>query len=73
MSQLPYHQSNRGVKSIYLRENPKPKLNLGPNVKVWDIKSINLPIPNDDHTHYWCRIFKAPNMDTKHHMIGVIR
>ena len=28
-------------------------------------------LPNDDHTHYWCQIYKAPQLEHKHHMIGV--
>lgn len=43
----------------------------GEHVKVWDVINENLTLPNDDHTHYWCKIFEAPQLEEKHHMIGV--
>ena len=45
-----------------------------PGVKRWDLLAENLALPDDDHTHYWCKIFKAPEEvdgDVKHQMIGV--
>ena len=69
-----YHgHQRRGVRSLFLRE--KPRLNIPSEdltfVKTWDLRARNTRLPNDDHTHYWCQIFKAPNLDHKHHMIGV--
>lgn len=60
-------------RSLYLREAPKetiPKSDI-PYLKIWDLKGRNTRLPDDDHTHYWCQIFKAPQLDVKHHMIGV--
>ena len=43
-----------------------------PRLQAWELLADGgLPLPNDDHTHYWCRIFKAPDLNgRKHHMIG---
>lgn len=73
---LPYHgRLTRGVRSIYLQEQPNPmreRLSKLPNIKTWDITSKNVTLPDDDHTHYWCQIFKAPDLrGLKHHMLGV--
>ena len=37
-----------------------------PPHKVWD-----LLLPDTDHTHYWCKIYCALEVTTKHHMIGL--
>ena len=37
-----------------------------PPHKVWD-----LLLPDTDHTHYWCKIYRAPEVTTKHQMIGL--
>ena len=74
VTQLSYHgPSRRGVRSVYLKEKPQPNIpdtDL-PYLKTWDLKARNTLLPNDDHTHYWCQIFKAPKTSYKHHMIGV--
>lgn len=69
-----YHgHQNRGVRSLYLKEGPSlriPEEDL-PYMKFWDLRAKNTRLPNDDHTHYWCQIYKAPELSHKHHMIGV--
>ena len=64
-----YHGPQRGVRSIYLREPPQNDLK-DDQLKHWDLTS-QVTLPNDDHTHYWCRIFKAPKLDRKHHMVAL--
>ncbi len=44
------------------------------DVKIWDLVKPHKPpiaLPNNDHTHYWCQIFKAPETEVKHHMIAL--
>ncbi len=68
---LTYHGPNsRGTRSVYLQELPQIHLKTSqdPDLKIWDLTS-QVELPNDDHTHYWCRIFKAPFIDRKHHMV----
>ncbi len=68
---LHYHgRLSRGTRSVYLKEKEKPKVDVTKDVKVWELRADSLLLPEDDHTHYWCRIFKAPDLDRKHHMIG---
>jgi len=60
-------------RSLFLREKSRlgiPRDDL-PFLKTWDLRAKNTRLPNDDHTHYWCQIFKAPDLEHKHHMIGV--
>lgn len=57
---------------MYLKEKPRSVINEeDPDIKIWDLLAKNVRLPNDDHTHYWCTIFRAPFMDRKHHMLGV--
>ena len=67
-----HHGHNqRGVRSLHLRELPKPKMAEDSSIKTWELRGRNVRLPNDDHTHYFCQIFKAPTLDVKHHMVGV--
>ena len=76
---LHYHgRERRGVRSVYLKEKPHPKIKTmlereEGKVKTWELRAGRIGLPNDDHTHYWCRIFRAPREteDKKHHMIAV--
>ena len=68
---LLYHSlTQRGSRSIYLSEPPAPSAPL-PAHHVWDLKADNLLLPDTDHTHYWCKIYRAPNLDQKHHMVAI--
>ena len=70
-SHLLYHSlTQRGSRSIYLAEPPPPVSPLPPH-HVWDVTADNLLLPEDDHTHYWCKIYRAPDLHTKHHMIAI--
>ena len=70
-SHLLYHSlTQRGSRSIFLSEPPRPASPLPPH-QVWDVTADNLLLPEDDHTHYWCKIYRAPDLATKHHMIAI--
>ena len=70
LENLIYHGSQRrGVRSVYLQEMPQEKLPTE-DLLTWDLTS-QVELPNDDHTHYWCRIFKAPPIEEKHHMVAL--
>ena len=68
---LPYHTLlRRGVRSIHLSEPQQSHPPLD-SARTWDIQADNLLLPEDDHTHYWCKIYRAPDLHRKHHMIGL--
>ena len=70
-SPLLYHSlTQRGSRSIYLSEPPPTRASLPPH-QVWEVRADNLLLPEDDHTHYWCKIYRAPELNTKHHMIAI--
>ncbi|XP_059837559.1 DBH-like monooxygenase protein 1 homolog isoform X1 [Hypanus sabinus] len=64
-----YHSSNRGRKSLHLL-NPKMDSSIPSDVLTFNIRHLNVSIPNKDTT-YWCQIFKLPNLAKKHHVIRV--
>ena len=69
---IPHHgHKRRGVRSLHLKEMPQKKIKEDSFTKTWDLRGRNVRLPNDDHTHYYCQIFKAPPLERKHHMIGV--
>ena len=47
-----------------MSEPPAPSQGLGPEGR-------QPPAPNNDHTHYWCKIYRALELSTKHHMISL--
>jgi len=68
---LLYHSlTQRGSRSIYLSE-PASSTSPLPDHKLWDLRADNLLLPESDHTHYWCKIYRAPDLDRKHHMIAI--
>ena len=70
---LAYHGSQkRGVRSLYLKEPLQESIEdlEHEDLQHWDLTS-EVVLPNNDHTHYWCRIFKAPDLDRKNHMIAL--
>ena len=48
-----------------MSEHPVHSAPLPPH-KVWD-----LLLTDTDHTPYWCKIYSALEVTTKHHMIGL--
>lgn len=63
----------KGTRSLHLKEEPTLKFMAEERstLKQWELRANNVRLPNDDHTHYYCQIFKAPKLDKKHHMVGV--
>lgn len=69
---IPYHGvHHRGSKSIMLLQPFVERNHLPQNIKIWDIRSPNVTIPDDVDTTYWCKIVKAPPLNKKHHVIQV--
>ncbi|XP_026869883.1 DBH-like monooxygenase protein 1 homolog [Electrophorus electricus] len=64
-----YHGADRGRKSLRLL-NPKTGTNVPPGTAVFDLRNVNVPVPHKDTT-YWCRMFKMPEVHTKHHIIRI--
>ncbi|KAG5898697.1 hypothetical protein JTB14_030647 [Gonioctena quinquepunctata] len=69
-AEMVYHEENRGSQSIHLLGPPPvPKMPLG-HSRHWDVVFENLKVPNEMTTMYWCKIFKAPALNNKHHIVG---
>ena len=68
---LLYHSlTKRGARSIFLAEpplEPEPEHEL----LTWDLQADSLLLPAEDHTHYWCKIYRAPELSSKHHMVAL--
>ena len=70
---LLYHTlTKRGMRSIYLAEPPlPPTAEKMEDLLTWDLKADNLLLPPEDDTHYWCKIYRAPELSKKHHMVAL--
>nr|XP_015922103.2 DBH-like monooxygenase protein 1 isoform X2 [Parasteatoda tepidariorum] len=70
---LQYHQNKRGAKSVLLLQPNKERLQPMDTSKYyhWDLFSQNFEIKSDFHTMYWCKIYKAPRVNEKHHIVMV--
>jgi len=69
---LPYHSVlRRGSRSVHLAEPAQSSLPLPNPHRTWDLRADRLELPEDDHTHYWCKIYRAPDLNHKHHMIAL--
>ena len=69
---LLYHGlTHRGARSIFLAEPPLPLPEAEEDLFTWDLTADNLLLPAEDHTHYWCKIYRAPELATKHHMVAL--
>ena len=69
---LHYHGlTHRGARSIFLAEPPLPLPEAEEDLFTWDLTADNLLLPAEDHTHYWCKIYRAPELATKHHMVAL--
>lgn len=65
--ELPHHV-NRGSKPLRLLQ-PLSKPESIP-LRRWDVRLNNLTIPHYMSTLFWCKIFKAPELPFKHHVVG---
>ena len=73
---LLYHSlTQRGSRSLYLSQ-PAKHGDTSSRVEsdqwlTWDLTADNLLLPDTDHTHYWCKIHRAPQLTSKHHMVAL--
>jgi len=68
---LKYHTAtNRGTKSLYLRQKVGTENKIPDNALVMDITVQNIDIPAF-HTRYYCELKRVPEFDVKHHLIKV--
>ncbi|XP_026495607.2 MOXD1 homolog 1-like [Vanessa tameamea] len=65
--ELPKHVES-GSRPLRLLQ-PLPKPDTIP-LKHWDVKINNLTIPHVMATLFWCKVFKAPELTKKHHIVG---
>ncbi|XP_018561824.1 MOXD1 homolog 1 [Anoplophora glabripennis] len=69
-AEMVYHGEKRGSQSIHLLGPPPvPKVAPG-HSRNWDITLKNFKVQNNMNTMYWCKVFKAPTLNDKHHIIG---
>ncbi|XP_046409387.1 MOXD1 homolog 1 [Neodiprion fabricii] len=66
------HGEMRGGRALRLKAPaPHPPPNIStPGIRQWDIKLNQFTVSSNLDTVYWCKIFKAPPLGGKHHMIG---
>ncbi|KAF2349352.1 Copper type II ascorbate-dependent monooxygenase N-terminal, partial [Trinorchestia longiramus] len=69
MSSLPYHD-HRGTASLYMMGDERLDYSRVQHVQTWDVLAPNVSLPNDVDTLYWCKMYKMPALDKKHHFIG---
>ena len=73
-NQVLYHGTKtRGTRSVYLsgQQSEKPDEINDPETRIWEVRANNFTIPHDVDTRYSCRLHKAPEVDDKHHILGV--
>ena len=64
-----HRHRHKGVRSLHLKEeagSSSRKFSSSDKFKHWDIRADNVRLPNDDHTHYFCQIFKAGFIFVQH-------
>ncbi|XP_076307684.1 DBH-like monooxygenase protein 1 isoform X2 [Tachypleus tridentatus] len=73
LNTLSYHgNEHRGSRSIILVQ-PKVKRELPTEgVLHWDALSPNVTISHEKDTTYWCKIIKAPELTSMHHVIKIV-
>ncbi|XP_011550979.3 MOXD1 homolog 1 [Plutella xylostella] len=65
--ELPKHVHSGSRPLRLLLPVPKPE---SIPLRHWDVRLFNLTIPHDMATLFWCKIFKAPDLPMKHHIVG---
>ncbi|KDR14580.1 MOXD1-like protein 1 [Zootermopsis nevadensis] len=64
-------KEHRGVRSLQLLTPPvKKAAPRGLQTQNWDVTQRNFTVPDNMDTLYWCKIFKVPSLQRKHHIIG---
>lgn len=70
---LPQHDtSSRGSQSLYLVQRadqnaPTPE----ETARVWELRNPSVEPPALGETLYWCKVFRIPSLNRKHHLIRV--
>ncbi|XP_034951630.1 MOXD1 homolog 1 [Chelonus insularis] len=66
-----WHGEKRGGRALRLRAPaPVPSPPRSPDIRHWDVKLNQFTVDDKQETIYWCKIFTAPALEKKHHMIG---
>ncbi|KAK9887700.1 hypothetical protein WA026_000021 [Henosepilachna vigintioctopunctata] len=65
-----YHGESRGVQSLHLLGPPPSTKVQGEHIQSWDITLKDFEVQPNMNTIYWCKVFKAPQLDRKHHIVG---
>ncbi|XP_050995492.1 DBH-like monooxygenase protein 2 homolog [Labeo rohita] len=65
---ITYHGTQRGTKELNLLKY-MPQIT-PPNSNYFDVTMINFTVPAK-HTHYHCKVLKAPAFDTKQHIYRI--
>jgi len=67
-----FYNNPHGGKPVYIVDRSQFNDNdLPADIKTWDLMNLEVSVPENEDTLYWCRIFKLPPLDRKHHMIRV--
>lgn len=69
-AEMVYHGENRGYQSVHLLGPPPVARMSAGHSTSWDVVLDNFNIPQNTATLYWCKIFKAPALNSKHHIVG---
>ncbi|XP_067141855.1 DBH-like monooxygenase protein 1 [Centruroides vittatus] len=69
--EISYHGSqNRGTKSVVLLNYSKNIIPEDPSdLYHWEVRHSNVRIPDDSDTEYYCKFFRVPKLNRKHHII----
>lgn len=66
-----WHGDKRGGRALRLRTvSPHAPPQEMHDIRHWDVKLNQFAVSDTMDTVYWCKIFKAPSLNKKHHMIG---
>ncbi|XP_060522348.1 MOXD1 homolog 1 [Cylas formicarius] len=65
-----YHEEKRGVQSLHLLGPPPVPKPTNLHLRNWDVELKNFKIPSNMDTVYWCKVFKTPTFNEKHHITG---
>ncbi|CAG9832084.1 unnamed protein product [Diabrotica balteata] len=69
-AEMVYHGENRGYQSAHLLGPPPvAKMSIG-HSSHWDVVFDDFKITKEVSTMYWCKVFKAPTLNSKHHIVG---
>ncbi|KAH1015716.1 hypothetical protein HUJ04_007058 [Dendroctonus ponderosae] len=68
--EMVYHEEKRGVQSLHLL-GPSPVGKVANDQsRNWDVVLKNFQLESNMDTIYWCKVFKAPTFNDKHHITG---